>query len=484
MFIRDAAVSRLLVAAIVFAGACADIPPTEPLALDETASLFARAPDDRGSFTGTLDHEFVRLAQEIPGFGGLFYDESGTLNVVLVPVVAPMASAELQGRLAARLEGMGGPVVAAQSARVREGQYDFLQLFEMRQRVDQVVWSLQGIVYTDADEAANRVAIGVEDAAAAASVERTLTMLGIPREAVILRQTAPLRFPDEADAVGPLSVVFSLGGFVRPVAGGLRLTSSPPFDRAIDSCSVGFNVRSPEASSVHGFVTSSFCTTYPFGSGPVGTLFFQQHPRGHDPRGGGTFIGREVHDAPTFTGGACPRDPDPDWVGCRWSSAAGARYDLRVENAENAFGQIYRTIGVNTGSLTIDPANPTFEIVGELPFSLHGQVVHKVGWTTGWTQGTVDATCITWSPPFILDDFDDRFINVTLLCLQRATAVGDIFEDGAPVFVRAGEHQVHLLGLLTFGSPDFILFSPMRQIRLENPPPPGRTWRTFPPPAP
>jgi hypothetical protein len=469
MLNRNAAGSGLLMAAMVLAGACADIPPTKPLAFDEPVSLFARAPDNRSSFTGTLDHEFVRLAREIPGFGGIFYDESGALNVVMAPVVAPMASAELRQGLAARLEAMGQPAGAAQGVRVREGKYDFLQLFEMRQRVDQAVWGLQGIVFTDADEAANRVAIGVEDASAAASVERAVAMLGLPREAVILRQTAPLRFTDEGGTVGTLSG-HTLQDLVRPVAGGLGIWS----DGLSDDCALGFNVRSPEAPNVHGFVIHSLCTTHPYSSGPVGTSYWQPHPGWAD-----SFIGTEVHDAPPFTGGACPPNPSPSWLGCRWSSAAGARY---APGVPNAFGRIYRTTGVNTGSIVIDLEHPTFEIVDELPFAVLGQVVHKVGQYTGWTQATVDATCVTLVVGFGGNGLTNA---VTFLCLQRATQAIDFgVVDEGPVFVRAGEHEAHLLGLVTLGIGDSYLFSPMAQIRLENPPPPGRTWRTFPPPTP
>lgn len=55
-------------------------------------------------------------------------------------------------------------------------------------------------------------------------------------------------------------------------------------------------------------------------------------------------------------------------------------------------------------------------------------------------------------------------------------------DHGGPVFARDGEGGAGLIGLIGTTSADFnpgITFSPMAQIRLENPPPAGRTWRTF-----
>jgi hypothetical protein len=462
---RTAAVSTLALAAVALTGACSEVPPTEPFSLGEAeVSLFAAPSDEvRRTFTGTLDHEFVRIAREIPGFGGFYYDESGTLNVVMAPVVSPMSSAEVRSRLTPRLAAMGQPAEAAQGAVMRPGRYDFAQLFEMRRRVDQVVWSLGGVVFTDADEKANRVAIGVEDAAAAASVEQAMAMAGIPREAVILHETTPLHFPNGASEAAPTSG-HSLQDLVRPVAGGLRLESSG----YISECTIGFNVRSPEAPSVHGFLMHTFCTTHLLGTGPMGTSFWQPSPSLP-----GSFIGTEVHDAATFTGDPCP--PAPAGVSCRWSFAAGGRY---APGVPNAFGRIYRTTGVNTGSLVIDPLRPMFEILGEPPSLVVGHALHTVGAGGGWAQRTLDRTCLTLGLPL-----PDPAPAVLVLCQSQARGE-DLHpvDHGGPVFAREGEGGVGLIGLVGTSSSDLtpgITFSPMAQIRLENPPPAGRTWRTF-----
>src|SRR5207237_1092337 len=72
---------------------------------------------------------------------------------------------------------------------------------------------------------------------------------------------------------------------------------------------------------------------------------------------------------------------------CRYSDTAYSQRDGTV-TADQGF--IAKTTGVNTGSLTI---SGQFRIVSEGP-SIVGNVVNKVGRTTGWTQGQVTATCV------------------------------------------------------------------------------------------
>src|SRR5688572_16535791 len=97
-----------LVPAVALAGGCTDAsaPDPTPAAPDpasavETAQLQARP--GRG-----IDAEFTRLAREVPGFGGMHYDNSGRLNVYLKSQPgAALRAADMVGRLRA----VGGPAV-------------------------------------------------------------------------------------------------------------------------------------------------------------------------------------------------------------------------------------------------------------------------------------------------------------------------------------------------------------------------------------
>jgi hypothetical protein len=286
----------------------------------------------------------------------------------------------------------------------------------------------------------------VEDDAVRANVEHALAMLEVPREAVIIDITEP-EYPMQG-----------LRDRVRPVAGGLQI-NFPGF-----ICTLGFNVRSPQAPNVHGFVTNSHCTAV---RGQVTNTPYWQ-PSGSAPNPGDpNFIGTEAFDPPFFTDAPCPSPANL----CRWSDAAGVRY---APGIANAFGQIYRPTAI--GSLVIDPATPRFDITAERPRTLVGDSVHKVGRTTGWSHGTTIAACVNvgvaGTTPQQVMLCQDRF------SMTPGTQGGD---SGSPMFQRIGPNEVRLVGIL-WGT---TTFSPMENVRFENQGP--APWITFPgqtPPSP
>jgi hypothetical protein len=448
MCIRKRAGTGLIVAAVVFAGACSDVPPTEPRGIGEgTAELF-RAPSSTAQFSGGLDAVFVRLAEEVPGFGGLFFDETGTLNVRMTGAVQ-MSTGEVAAALQRRLPALGIPQAATARIVLRDARYDFKQLSEMRSRVDAVL-GLQDVVFTDADEVANRLRIGVTNQAAEAAVRNAVAMAGVPAEAVIVELT------------DPIEELTTLRDRQRPVAGGLQIWRFiPPGSASI--CTLGFNVRAPGAPRVHGFVTNSHCTEQ---QGAVTGTVWSQKPLvlPVEP------IGTEEYDFPFFT---CPGDPT---LRCRYADVAGARYQPGVENA---FGRIYRTLRPTVPGdtvLTIDPANPMWTITDERQNAIVGDVLNKTGRTTGWTTGPVNATCVNTQVTGT-----DR-VN---LCQTWVTAIVVAGDSGSPVFERIGEtSNVRLVGLLWGGGGGNLIFSPMENIRFQAPGP--APWITYPgqtPPA-
>jgi hypothetical protein len=442
---RKAVVSTLAIAAVAFAGACSDVPPTEPRAIDSGESLFrGAAPSRAGSGPIGLDAAFVRIAEQHPGFGGLYYGPDGALNVVMAG--AHPVSARLAGSLTeVGVDARGQPV------NVVAGQYDFIQLNAMHMAVTPVL-SLAGVVFTDADERRNRVVVGVENAAAAANVEHAVSMLGLPEGAVIVELTDPIE---------PLQ---TLQNRVRPVGGGLQIWRFIPPNQA-STCTLGFNV-STMTGNVRGFVTNSHCTEQ---RGVVtGTQWSQKElALPVEP------IGVEEHDPPFFQGGVCPAGRN-----CRYSDAAGARYE---PGTDHLLGAIYKTTTPGQHSpapLTIDPVNPRFTIVSETQFPVVGQTAHKVGRTTGWLIGPVINTCQLTNV--------SGAGEITILCQDRVEATPQGGDSGSPVFFRIGETlDVSLVGILWGGSANTYVFSAMQNVRCENQGP--APWITFPgqtPPAP
>lgn len=132
-----------------------------------------------------------QIAAEVPGFGGMYYDDEGDLVIHLEDL-------RLSGRAAAavrrHLPGPGkrgrqeGPPAAI---RFRQAEYGLVELNGYRQRIDRVVLGIPGVVSTDVDDERNRVVVGVRREAAAEEVRRALAATSIPGGSVEVRTIEP-----------------------------------------------------------------------------------------------------------------------------------------------------------------------------------------------------------------------------------------------------------------------------------------------------
>lgn len=432
-----------LAVAIAFAAACSDSQPTEPIqGADDSGSLFSRGVVSSLN-ENTLDAAFAEIAAAVPGFAGAYYGADGALNVVMAGPVSGMRS------LSGHLEALGMDV-AGREVVVHQGEYDFAQLhaFHIEARA---LLGIDNVVFTDADEAANRITVGVADAAAAASVQHAIGMMSAPAAAFRIVE------------VDPILPMQTLQSRVRPTASGLQI-NFPGF-----LCSLGFNVRSPNRPNVHGFVTNSHCTNNQWQFNPAApTPYAQPSGVGQGPAGP-NFIGWEAHDAPGFTGPPCPAGRI-----CRNSDAAGVQYT--IDPAEIAFGRMYKTTARN--SLTIDPVDPLWTIVAEAPGNQAvGTEIHKSGRTTGWTWGSVTSSCANTNV---------GGTNFTVFCQDIVTGPSGSVgggDSGSGTFRRLDPAglDVELTGILWGGSGSTVfVYSPMSQVRADNPPPPGvAQWIVF-----
>jgi hypothetical protein len=441
MWNRRSAVAGFLIAGVGVVGACSDVPTSQPLDVEAAApKLFAS--DGAAPQSGPLgtDALFLQIAAEMPGFGGLFYGEDGALNVFMTDQAAPMSARTLSTQVAAL-----GIDVGAQPVRTLRARYDFAQLHGMLQRVNTLL-SKEGVIFTDADEARNRVVVGVLDDRTEADVRRSLSLLGVPGEAVIIERT------------GRIELDQGLRDRIRPVPGGVQIA----FDRfgSTSICTHGFNVRAPSRPGVQGFVANSHCSRT--------RSVMQSTPYWQPSRVQANFLGEEAHDIPPFTGGVCPSGSQ-----CRYSDALGVQYIFGPDllPAEVDFGRIARTLfpGTTTeGSLVIDPANPRWQIVAE-NVTIVGHTLNKTGRTSGWTQGPVTATCVNASVSGIL-----------LLCQDRITNLRQGGDSGSPYYriIDQAAGTVALAGVHWGGSGFDALMSTVQGIRLDNPGPVG--WITYP----
>jgi hypothetical protein len=402
---------RLLSAmAIVLAAYLAPVAPAFPL------------PDSAESFVGSADDELLRIGREIPGFGGLFYDEQGRPTVYLL---------DPQGAGASALKSLGPEV------RVRRGEYEFARLLDWRLKLRPLL-ALPGVVYLDVDEARNRVVLGLDATSASKSLdrdrlERELLATSVPRQALLLQETAPVE------------TLANLQSTYRPAPGGIQILFplAPP---TYGVCTLGFNAQ---RGSVLGFVINSHCTGT---RGEVdGIRYFQSLPSNGA-------IGTEIADPAFSTDPPCPAGRR-----CRLSDSAFAKYD---KAKQGILGRIARPASGSPefGSLTVNPAGARFSITGRINSPLTGDTVHKVGRTTGWTYGTVVATC---------SDSNISNSDITLFCQSRVRAGAGGGDSGSPVFYRIGSSpKVRLAGILWGGNTDpqlgtTYVFSPLENIEEE-----------------
>ena len=310
--------------------------------------------------------------------------------------------------------------IAASQLRVLPATYDWAQLERWLAQASAEVLAVPGGVFVDADEASNRVTVGVERGAAA-RIRGIVARLGIPEAAVVIEETEPIRF------------AATLRDRIRPVVGGVQIN----FPRFL--CTLGFNaVRGGESS----FITNSHCTNTQ--GGTEGTPYWQPL-ESVDP----VQIGTEVDDPVYLTGtgdNGCPRGRR-----CRFSDASRAAY---ASGIDFALGTIARTTGPNNRSIEI---SGTFDIRKEGSASV-GQTVNKIGRTTGWTQGLVTRTCVNTG---VLGS------NIVQLC-QTFVAAGVAGGDsGSPVFLQGGSNNVTLVGILWGGSGSTYVYSPISNIEQE-----------------
>ncbi|HEX5724765.1 MAG TPA: hypothetical protein VFX98_04825 [Longimicrobiaceae bacterium] len=388
----------------------------------------------------------LAVARAVPGFGGYFIDETGAPTVWLTD---PSRRPEAEQALAGFLDSFGW---TAADLKVRQADYDYLQLDAWYTQAWKRALQVSGAVSTDLDEGRNRLRFTGLDASALAGIVNVLTGLDIPRAAAVVE----LR--------GPVFRVATLRDRIRPAHGGLQINfflvdASP----ASYVCTIGFNALRGEVKS---FITNSHCSNVQ-GGVETPTQYYQANRRTGSVTGGfshfpgvdpAAFIATEVDDPHYWISLDCPLGRT-----CRYSDASRAQYNA---GEEFVMGRIARTLQPNAtvDSVTIDGTNPTFRIVAEQPNPVMGQVLNKVGRTTGWTQGVVVSTCenisVTDSP-------------ITQLCQSLVTAYVAGGDSGSPVFGFNTDGTVNLAGILWGSSTDLVtnevqfIFSPLAAVERE-----------------
>lgn len=375
-----------------------------------------------------IDGRFVQLAVEVPGFGGYFFDVNGDLNVYLTDLVREPQARQVLGDTARNRPA--GPWDRPAAILVRRGDFDILQLQEWRQRFTRAGLT-KGVHVVDNDEVINRLFVGVTEPEAIDGVLAQLDELDIPRPAVVV------------DVVKEGSLITSVRDFVRPIVGGLQIHYNNGVPR---DCTLGVNVLygnilNGVPLATPGFFTASHCSgTY---LGTDQTTYYQ----------GGVQIGVERWDPPFFTD--AQQELCPPYRRCRWSDVTFVAYDAGVDRKQGFIAQtFYRGFGpFVTGSLEINPTAPEFGLTQTVSPAI-GLYLDKIGGFSGWTSGSVVATCR-----------DYHTGDVSILCQDEVDAYGDGGDSGSPVFQMTGPSTAALAGIVWYKTTDGrFVFSNLTQI--------------------
>lgn len=370
----------------------------------------------------STDAEYARIAQRVPGFGGMFID-AGTPTVYLVDTARKDAAQEAVEALIREWRLLEDSSVTRLGIQVRQAEYDWLQLLEWRQRIRDFL-GMPGVISLDIDDAQNRLRLGVETLERKQALEQELARVGVPTDAVVIQERVPV-----VPAV-------ALTDRVRPVRGGLQIYYGW-------NCTLSFNTYQPGYG--YSFVTASHCSD---DRSEVDSGSYYQ-PSQADTN----YIGLEVKDPAFFTGYPCPAGRR-----CRYSDANLSKYD---SEAYLDYGYIARTTYWDrwSGSLTI-ASYPRFRIVDEGYAPVVGMRVYKMGRTTGWTGWDVSYTC---------EDIDVQYTDITLLCQTLVPAGVGGGDSGSPVFSILSGYNVRLWGVL-WGRNDYgteFAFSRIYQVEQE-----------------
>ncbi|MEO8193100.1 MAG: hypothetical protein ABI681_04560 [Gemmatimonadales bacterium] len=292
------------------------------------------------------------------------------------------------------------------------------------------VMALPGTVFADNDEVRGKLVFGVENEHAIAGITRSLIARGLSADEFVVEVTAPI-----TRMANLQSSVF------RPTQAGVQIHFGGYL------CSIGFNADLGAAGGDRSMYTASHCTNTQ--GGVEGTQYYQPLSSTDN-----TVIATEAADPVYVAGGSCSAGKV-----CRSSDASRSLYSASVASAR---GVIAKTTGVNTGSLTTAATSFTVTEQDNVNTSFTG-AIHKVGRTTGWTQGNVTNSCTT---------VNVSGSNVQLRCQTLVTSSGAAIvgggDSGSGVFQVISGDNVRLVGILWGGSGSTtFVFSPLKNVQDE-----------------
>ncbi len=393
--------ARTIGTMILVAGACRDYMSnsnrSSPPLLSQTPEPAKIRPEEAA---------FAELARRSPASAGFYLDREGQLVVVVRDEGEDLSARSAIGDMLSTGR-IRDPRVNGGNIRIQRGQYTFNQLAIWRDLIFENVFGAdRGITSLDLTEASNRITIGLARATASgtrAVLPSRLAALGIDSNAVVYRSFSP-------EDVSADSISWPADWDV--LVGGINIQSA----REEGGCTLGIIA---DSGTTRGLVTVSHCSeeTWDLDSGPMYQPFIESGDR----------RATERNDPPGFSYLCYP-------FTCRHSDASFYSLDSGTSSYRGLIARTtsYATAGNGVGSRVVDSNQPHLFVEAVDDNQLYaGMYVHKIGMTTGWTQGQVTGTCVDESESY----------GITL-CTYESDMLVDEGDSGSPVFVFPQNNSV------------------------------------------
>ncbi len=420
--------------------ACNDAPTRSamhPLAAFERARRLAVASlTVADSDEGEPDRTYLAMQRQVPGFGGLFIDATGTPTIYLTDTTQRSAATAVVAPRIAGMNALGSALPP--TIRILQGTYNWRQLKTWQHALNPI-FSVPGAFATDADEARNRVSVDVIDAAAAARVETALQSLPIPRAAVLINITAqPQAFKQYST------------DSIRPLQGGLAFFREN--GDTIFFCTIGLQVDSSFGFFAdNGFLTASHCSPHPGSSGSA--TYYQGTIRGQ--------ISSNVFSdvAPSKSVPGCP----PPYY-CRRADAMMVDYS---DNVAHSFAYLAQMDRGDSGITALTKYNMS-AADWDAQENVVGQVVNKQGERTGFSTGSVEFTGKSFVElGYVWKGSSDSVVMLNSTVVHGTTPMSKPGDSGAGVYFTRTNGLPAVEGILWSGSDSTFIFSTINEFKTE-----------------
>jgi hypothetical protein len=123
----------------------------------------------------TRDEKWADIARQVPGGWGGFFLDDGTPTIYLVD-----PTRRNEAIVALYALGVGQPTYDIRQSRVKQGRWDFAQLYDWKRFIQLHISGIRGLVMIGINEGRNRLEYGVLDPAAGRDLAAQFESLALP----------------------------------------------------------------------------------------------------------------------------------------------------------------------------------------------------------------------------------------------------------------------------------------------------------------